>query len=94
MSRSWFHVGTKNSNIQSKCKLPAWFIKWWSQHGPTIEILSNELKASLNYFKTIYQVSEYNSRFPMTVLLFSKYIIPWIVKWQYKIENDGEILTQ
>jgi hypothetical protein len=40
-------------------------------YGPTTEIRWNleDLKASLNYFKIVYKVMEYNSIFPMTLLL-------------------------
>jgi hypothetical protein len=39
-------------------------------YGPTTEILWEDLKASLNYFKILYKVMEYNNIFPMSLLLF------------------------
>ena len=64
------------------------FLKWWSQHGPIAEILPNELKDKMLYFAFVYKVSEYNNNFPVFLLFFAKYHVPWIVKWYYKIEEN------
>jgi hypothetical protein len=54
--------------------------------GP--ELSTHTLKEALLYFTKMYKCSEYNSRFPPTLLFCAKYKVPWIVKWHYQIKDN------
>ena len=65
-----------------------WFLIWFHRHGPIAKILSDKVKESLTHYAAAYKVTKYNSKFPMILLFFAKCKIPWIIKWNYVIEDN------
>jgi hypothetical protein len=75
-SHSWFLNFDKNFNG----KFPLWFLRWWSYHGPVLELLPTQLQDSVKDFSTVYKLSQHNSKLPILLGFMGKYKVPWILK--------------
>ena len=64
-----------------------WFGDWWENHGCPYDLLPIDLQNAVKKFDSVMTFSEYEKRFPVTLQFMAKYKIPWIFKWQYKLEN-------
>lgn len=87
-SHSWF----LSFDHKFKSQIPSWFLRWWSQHGATPELLPSDLSEQVNYFKSVYPTDQHTSKIPTFLLFMAKYKVPWIFKWRYHIQSD--ILTR
>ena len=47
---------------------------------------------SFTYFKTVFKVDPYDTKFPPLLHFIKKYKVPWILKWQY--DKEGDVLTR
>ena len=89
MSHSWFiNWGPVFSINKKERQFLMWFLRWFHRHSPLAEMLLEDTKKRLTIFAVNYKVTEYNSNFPMILLFFTKYHIPWIIKWQYVIKGN------
>ncbi|KAL4604551.1 hypothetical protein ACB092_10G200900 [Castanea dentata] len=90
MTHSWFINFDKE--FDNNADLPLWFIRWWNQFGPDIDIFPKPLVDCFNFWKQSFKVNAHYAKFP-TLLHFVKHFrVPWILKWQY--EKEGDILTR
>jgi hypothetical protein len=62
-----------------------WITKRVHPNDPPLS--THTLREALLHFTKVYKCTEYNSRFPPTLLFCAKYKVPWIVKWHYQIKD-------
>ena len=89
-SHSWFLNFDRRFNRQ----FPMWFCNWWDDHGCSYDLLPLQLQNAVTKFTTIMTLSDYEKRFSPTLQFMAKYKIPWILKWQYKIEPEEYMVTR
>lgn len=82
-SHSWF----LNFDSKFKSNFPIWFLKWWDKHGPSMEIIPEDLQVTFKSFIAKYKMSLEDLCFPPLLHFIAKYKIPWILKWQYEIDK-------
>ncbi|KAL4627950.1 hypothetical protein ACB092_05G203400 [Castanea dentata] len=90
MTHSWFINFDKECD--NNADLPLWFIQWWNQFGPDIDIFPKPLVDCFNFWKQSFKVNAHNAKFPALLHFVKRFRIPWILKWQY--EKEGDILTR
>ncbi|KAL4615245.1 hypothetical protein ACB092_07G109900 [Castanea dentata] len=90
MTHSWFINFDKE--FDATVELPLWFIRWWNQFGPDIDIFPKPLVDCFNFFKQGFKVNAHNAKFPALLHFVKRFRVPWILKWQY--EKEGDILTR
>jgi hypothetical protein len=83
-SHSWF----LNFDNKFTSQLPMWFLRWWQLFGPITDIIPTKLKEAIARFGNLAQVTVQNSQFPTLCLFTSKYKIPWILKWDYQVNQN------
>ena len=62
--------------------------------GVMYDLLPSQLQNAVTKFTTVMTFSDYEKRFSPTLQFMAKYKIPWILKWQYKIEPEGYMVTR
>jgi len=81
-SHSWF----VNWDQKFNSFFPYWFLDWWQQFGPEQCIFPEPLQIQMNHFsKQQSHWHKLNLHVPTALQFISKYKVPWIVKWQYKL---------
>lgn len=82
-SHSWFI----QFDHKFESKIPPQFIRWWDQHGPTMVLLPESLRAQLRHYEI--STSFINGIIHVAVFpqFISKYEVPWILKWQCHITS-------
>ncbi|CAL2240849.1 unnamed protein product [Prunus armeniaca] len=90
-SHSWF-INFDNKFHYSE--LPYWFLHWWDTHGPKSEIIPLQITELITTFSSKVKLPERNLFFPMPLLFFTRYKIPWIMKWSYNINWETRIFSR
>ncbi|KAK9995306.1 hypothetical protein SO802_019992 [Lithocarpus litseifolius] len=92
MTHSWF----VNFNKHYTGYLPFWFARWWSQFGLIPDLLSAPLMDAFKLFSGGYKVDPQNAKakFPALLHFVKCHKVPWILKWQYEINNDENALAR
>ncbi|CAL2257314.1 unnamed protein product [Prunus armeniaca] len=89
-SHSWFI----NFDNKFRSELPYWFLHWWDTHGPQSEIIPLQITELITTFSSKVKLSERDLFFPMPLLFFTLYKIPWIMKWSYNINWESRIFSR
>lgn len=85
-SHSWFI----QFDHKFKSPIPLWFIDWWSSFGPKSTIIPDILLQQIDYFKKVRTNKNPDYSGFEILHFFSKYKVPWIFKWQYRINVLAE----
>lgn len=72
MTHSWFINFDKNFISQ----VLIWFIRWWTQFDPIIDIFLGPLIGSFKYFASIFKTDAHGAKFPATLHFVRKYKVP------------------
>ncbi|KAI5330084.1 hypothetical protein L3X38_029481 [Prunus dulcis] len=90
-SHSWFiNFDNKFKNTE----LPYWFLHWWDTHGPKSDIIPSAVHELITYFTQKYKISERDLFFPIDLLFFTKYRLPWIMKWNYTVNWETRFFSR
>ncbi|CAL2240102.1 unnamed protein product [Prunus armeniaca] len=89
-SHSWFI----NFDNKFRPELPYWFLHWWDTHGPKSEIIPLQITELITTFSSKAKLPERDLFFPMPLLFFIRYKIPWIMKWSYNINWETRIFSR
>ncbi|KAI5329174.1 hypothetical protein L3X38_028571 [Prunus dulcis] len=90
-SHSWFiNFDNKFKNTE----LPYWFLHWWDTHGPKSDIIPSAVHELISYFTQKYKLPERDLFFPIDLLFFTKYKLPWIMKWNYKVDWETRFFSR
>ncbi|KAK9996576.1 hypothetical protein SO802_021262 [Lithocarpus litseifolius] len=92
MNHSWF----VNFDRHYTGYLPFWFARWWSQFGLIPDLLPAPLMDAFKLFSRGYRVDPQNAKakFPALLHFVKRHKVPWILKWQYEINNDENALAR
>ncbi|HEX7904648.1 MAG TPA: hypothetical protein VF487_12265, partial [Chitinophagaceae bacterium] len=71
-----------------KSHFPYWFSHWWARFGSTYDLLPDPLKVQLNHFCNHKKLDSAYEGVPVLLQFVSKYKIPWILRWEYSIQNS------
>ena len=71
-----------------------WFGDWWNNHGCPYDLLPSDLQDAVTKFHSVMTFTNYEKRFSPTLQFMAKYKIPWIFKWQYKIESEDYMVLR
>ncbi|CAL9024064.1 unnamed protein product, partial [Prunus brigantina] len=88
-SHSWFI----NFDSKFRSELPYWFLHWWDTHGPKSDIIPPPITELITYFSTKAKFPERDLFFPIPQLFFTRYKIPWIMKWSYNVNWETCIFS-
>jgi hypothetical protein len=83
-SHSWFINFDKNF----KGNFPLWFLCWWQVHGPINEIVPEQIQEVIRIFSSVHKLSQHEVQLPIMLHFFSRYKVPWILKWQYAVNSN------
>lgn len=83
-SHSWFI----SFDQKFKSELPTWFLRWWTHYGAISDILPGDLIELINYFAAVFPFTTHQRQFPPLLIFISKYKLPWIFKWHYRIDDN------
>ena len=88
-SHSWF----VQFDQKFKSQIPLWFTDWWNTFGPVKDIMPEALLQQMRHFikNRINKNPDYAGYEDLH--FFSKYKIPWITKWQFKIATPIDDTT-
>ncbi|BBG93112.1 hypothetical protein Prudu_001024, partial [Prunus dulcis] len=90
-SHSWFiNFDNKFKNTE----LPYWFLHWWDTHGPKSDIIPSAVLELISYFSQKYKLPERDLFFPIDLLFFTKYKLPWIMKWNYTVNWENRFFSR
>ncbi|CAL2259655.1 unnamed protein product [Prunus armeniaca] len=89
-THSWFI----NFDNKFRCELPYWFLHWWDTHGPKSEIIPLQITELITLFSSKVKLHERDLFFPMPLLFFTCYKLPWIMKWSYNINWETRIFSR
>ena len=80
-SHSWFI----QFDHKFKSPIPLWFLNWWYDFGPLDSIIPDVLLQQIGYFSKVRTSKNPDVAGQEVLHFFSKYKVPWIFKWQYRI---------
>ncbi|CAL2265158.1 unnamed protein product [Prunus armeniaca] len=90
-SHSWF------INFDNKFKydqLPYWFLHWWDTYGPVSDIIPSAVTELITTFSARVKLPERDLFFPTPLLFFTRYKIPWIMKWNYHADWEKRFFSR
>lgn len=88
-SHSWFI----QFDHKFKSPIPLWFTDWWNTYGPLKAIIPEALLKQIEYFEKVRTNKNPDYAGYEILHFFSKYKVPWISKWQFKIANPIQDTT-
>ncbi|KAM1282404.1 hypothetical protein ACFX2H_022776 [Malus domestica] len=84
-SHSWFITFDRSFRLN----FPAWFPRWWAEHGLISDLMPDEFKKVLSgTFQKKFDRKRFDEGIPLFALFMAKYKIPWILRWNYEIESN------
>ncbi|KAM1396919.1 hypothetical protein ACFX2I_014559 [Malus domestica] len=84
-SHSWFITFDRSFRLN----FPAWFPRWWSDHGLISDLMPDDFKQVLSgTFQKKFDRTRFDEGIPLFALFMAKYKVPWILRWNYEIESN------
>ncbi|GFP86883.1 hypothetical protein PHJA_000832100, partial [Phtheirospermum japonicum] len=81
-----------DTNTCKTDRWPLWWITWWDCFGSCPEILRQDVKESLEVFKTHYDPTPAERKFTLLSLFCAKFFVPWVLSWTVEADYQ-KILT-